>query len=275
VAATVEPREPAVRSLKRLLGEPILHFFVIGAALFAIHGALAPDPRTIVIDRGVQADLARRFQDRTGRKPSEAELDRLLRDWKREEVLYREALVNGIDREDPTIRTTLADKMRARAALEIPARAPSEAELRDWLEKHRAMYEAPLVYDYEFVSFDRAEPNARRQFDDYERRVASGADVRTLGRPILGGNLSAEDMRERLGAEITEQITKLVPGDWRRIETGQALLLARVNRTSGGLPDKEELHRRLVADWTFATREEAIERAVQKLVKQYRFEERR
>lgn len=248
---------------------------MIGAALFAVHGALAPDPHTIVIDHGVQADLARRFQDQAGRKPTDAEFERLLRDWKREEVLYREALVNGIDREDPTIRTTLADKMRARAALEIPARAPSEAELHDWLEKHRGMYEAPLVYDYEFVSFDRAEPKAPKQFDEYERRVASGADVRTLGRPILGGNLSAEDMRERLGAETAEQITKLVPGDWKRIETGQALLLARVNRTSGGLPDKEELHRRLVADWTFATREEAIERAVQKLVKQYRFEERR
>ena len=273
MVAILDKPAPGGGWLKRLFSEPTLHFVVLGALLFVVHRALGGDAHTIVVDRGVKADLARRFTDQTGRQPSAKELDTLLGDWKREEVLYREALANAIDREDPTIRTTLADKMRARAALELPKREPSPAELQAWLEKHRALYETPLEYDYELMMFPKSEPKAHEQFEKFASAVEGGSDARTLGRPIVGGNLSSEDLRERVGSELGERIRTLPIGAWQRVETQENLLLARLNRISGGLPPPDELQRRLLADWTYATRERALEEAVQKLMARYRFED--
>jgi hypothetical protein len=50
------------------------------------------------------------------------------------------------------------------------------------------------------------------------------------------------------------------------------LLLVRVNAVEGGLPDADELRRRMVADWSFAEQQRAADQAVQAIVDRYRFE---
>ena len=93
--------------LKRLLREPTVHFFLLGALLFLLHHLIVGAPRTVAVTPGVRAEVARRFKDHNGRPPSDAEVEAALRDWKRDEALYREALRDGLDRDDATIRTVL------------------------------------------------------------------------------------------------------------------------------------------------------------------------
>src|SRR5262245_48859707 len=112
--------------LKRLSREPVVHFFVIGVLLFVVHRAVAGNPRVILVSQGVEAELGRRFQDHNHRPPTPAELETALREWKYEEVLYREALREGLDQDDATVRKVLADKLRARLALEVPKHDPTD-----------------------------------------------------------------------------------------------------------------------------------------------------
>jgi hypothetical protein len=261
--------------LARLLAEPTVHFFAVAAILFVAHRIVVGDPRVIMVTAGVKADLARRFRDRTGRAPSPSELDGELRTWKRDEALYREALRDRLDRDDAAVRTVLADRARARAALGTPMRHPSDADLDRWLETHRSLYERPRRYDYETVAFSRAERAAPEQRERYEQSLKRGADARSLGRPIVGGNLTGPELQERVGPGLAARIQSLPVGEWHRIDEGdENLLLARLNAVEGGLPDADELRKRLVADWSFDQQQRATDEAVQAIVDRYRFEER-
>jgi hypothetical protein len=269
------PLPSSVRSrLSGWLREPTLHFFAIGLLLFVAHRFIAGDPRTIVITEGVRADVARRFQDHNRRPPDRAELETALEAWKRDEALYREALREHLDRDDATVRTVLADKVRERAALPLRRREPTEKELEEWLAKERSRYETPLRYDYEFVSFEKAQGAAEQRREEYERALATGTNPRQLGLPIIGGALTSEELEARVGKELAARIRALPPGKWERHDGDQALLLVRLRRIDGGLLPQEALKKQLVADWLLAEREKAVDRAVRAIVERYRFEER-
>jgi hypothetical protein len=96
------------------LRQPWLHFLVLGGALFAARSSLetpaapAPPP-AIVIDA---ARLRAEFAERTGLTPTASDEAALVARATEEELLYREALARGLDRDDRSIRHRLAEKMR-------------------------------------------------------------------------------------------------------------------------------------------------------------------
>lgn len=257
----------------RLVKDPTVRFFVIGALLFVAHRVFVGDERAIVVTPGVKADLVRKFRDHQGREPTAAELTRALSEWQRDEALYREALLDQLDRDDPTIRTVLADKVRARAALSVAAREPSDAELERWLAVHPELYAVPLRYDYESVMFPKAEASAADARDAYQRALGEGKDPRTLGRPIVSGNVPVDILRKRLGPELSNFLIGLPQGRWERFENESSLLLIRLNGTEGGVPPLAEVRARVRGDLLADERQRAVDRAVQAIVERYRFEE--
>lgn len=99
----------------RLLREPLLHFFLLGGAIFAAHAFLGgggtPHPDQVLVTHGRIASLVADFTTSHGRPPDSAERDAIVRAWVREEILFREALALGLDREDTVIRDRLRQKM--------------------------------------------------------------------------------------------------------------------------------------------------------------------
>ena len=264
------------RRLSALLAEPTFHFFVVGALLFLAHRLIAGDPRVVVVTPGVKAEVTRRFRDtHEGQAPSAAELEKELGAWEREEALYREALRDGLDRHDATIKAVLVDRIRARAAVAIPKRAPTAAELDQWLAAHRSLYEVPRRYDYGLVTFPKAKPGAAAERDKYERDLRQGADPRNLGRPIVGGDLTDDDLKARLGPAMAARIENLPMGRWQALESPDAFLLARLGAVEGGLPDPAALRPQMTTDWAYAERQRQVDAALQVIVDRYRFEERR
>jgi hypothetical protein len=265
----------AKRRAARFFAEPIFHFFLVGALLFVAHRLIVGDPRVIVVTPGVRAEVARRFRDSHARPPSPSELEEALGVWKRDEALYREALRDRLDRSDATIRTVLADRERTRASIAAPPHEPTAAELDRWFATHRSLYESPRRYDYGTVAFPKADKAAAATREKYEQALKAGADPRTLGRPIVGGNLTAEELGERVGPALAARIQSLPVGRGQKFETEKDLLLVWVNAVEGGLPSPDELHKRLVADWLYAAHEQATNQAVQAIINRYRVEERR
>jgi peptidyl-prolyl cis-trans isomerase C len=262
------------RAFVRLRAEPLAHFFLLGAVLFALQRGLVGDPRTIVVTPGLKAELSRRFEDLHGRAPTPPELDAELRQWERDEAAFREALRRGLDRDDPGVRNALVTKMHALAAAEVPERAPGEDELQRWLAAHRERYETPLRYDFEFFRFPRSDAGARAELERIERAIRDGVTASSLGRPLTGGNMTLADMKGRIAPELIELIPSLPVSQWQEVDTPQELLLARVKRVDGGLPGLDVLRPRLVADWTSATQQEAVDRILQNTLDRYRIEER-
>lgn len=260
------------RTWARLRREPVVHFFLLGAVLFAVQHWLVSEGRTIVVTPGLKAELARRFEDLRGRPPSPPELETELRQWERDEALFREAMRRGLERDDPTVRGALIAKMRAIALAEVHERAPSDAELQAWLAAHRETYEAPTRYDFDFFEFPKAENDALVQLENVERALREGRSPTSLGRPLLGANLTVADMKGRILPELAARLPSLPAGQWTRVEAERALLLARVKRVDGGLPSFEVLRPRLQADWALATQQELVDHILDQAIERYHVE---
>jgi hypothetical protein len=147
--------------------QPLVHFILIGAALFTIHlrfGATGPDDaKTIVVDRAALLTFLQyraqtfdptRSEEYLGAMDATA-LDQLIDDYVRQEVLYREAKALGLDRDDFVIRQRLIQK------LEFINQDPSaqlselsEEDLRSYFEAHREDYVKPSRVVMAQVFFD-------------------------------------------------------------------------------------------------------------------------
>jgi hypothetical protein len=259
--------------LGRLIREPTLHFFVLAAALLLGHRLVVGDPRTIVMTPVLKADLLRRYHDQLSRAPTSAEADAFLKAWRTDEALYREALREGLDRDDATVRNVLIGKMRERALLRTRLREPTEADLQQYLAGHRAEFDAPLIYEHEYVAFPKAEPQARQKRAQYEGRLAAGATTASLGLHGTVANVDRARIEQEFGTEVADQICRLPSGAWHELETGDRLLLVKMIGVQGGLPEPAVLHARLVAGWQAAMEQQAIAQATRAIADRYRFEE--
>lgn len=143
--------------LRRILREPLLHFLALGALLFAMYGWMngggAGADREIVVTRGQLTSLKAQFERLWQRQPNAQELQGLVDGWVREEVLYREGLAMGLDRDDAVVRRRIAQKLEFLADSEA-AGVASDGQLQAWLTQHAADYTVEPIYSLQQLYFD-------------------------------------------------------------------------------------------------------------------------
>lgn len=249
--------------------DPLVHFLVAGALLFALfawRGEEAdPDSRTIAVNREVQASLALQFETMMQRPPTDAELDGLIERWLRDEVLYREALRLGLDRDDAVVRRRLAKKMDALASAQAETSVPDDATLREWLAANPERFVSGASTSFDQLYF--AEEGAARAA---QAQLQSGADWRGLGEPLsVPASQERATIRvvtDRYGRQFAAAVAELEAGDaWHGpVPSGFGWHLVRLRtREEGALPPLSEIRSQVEDDWrgaTIATRTEAAYR---------------
>ena len=265
--------DSANSAFARLLREPTLHFFAIAAVILMGQRLMTSDERTIEITPELKADLLRRYQDQLNRPPTSAEAEAFMTAWKLDEALYREAIREEIDRDDATVRNVVVTKMRERLLLQTRMREPTAADLQQYLEQHRNEFEAPLIFEHEYVTFPKAHPKSEQEREKYERQLAAGATPASLGLRSTAANVNRERIEQEFGREVADKIAHLPKGQWQRLETADRLLLLKLLRIHGGLPEPEELHARLLSGWKAAAARKILDAAARGVAERYRFEE--
>ena len=169
----------------KLLREPLVHFLVLGAALFLLYKIVA-DPvgdrsDRIVVTSGHIERLVEGWKRTWQRPPTRKELEGLIEDHIREEILYREARAMGLDRDDTIIRRRLRQKMEFLFE-DLGAQAnPSDEELQAFLDKNPDAFRVAtrVTFSHIYLNRDRRGESATR---DAERllRAAGDTDVIAL-----------------------------------------------------------------------------------------------
>jgi hypothetical protein len=239
----------------RFVREPLVHFVLAGAAMFAVLGwRTAPDDpssRSIHLTREDQARLSVNFAEIMGRPPTRQELDATIAQWVRDEVLYREALRLGLDQGDAVVRKRLSQKMDLIAASEADAQSPTDETLERWLKAHpdRFARDPKLTFDQlYFTSEDRAAVA--------KVLLRGGADWTKVGDP---SSLPATfDMTGRavvageLGDGFARALERREPAAvWQGpVESALGWHLVRLRaRTPGALPPLAAIRQRVEDDW--------------------------
>jgi peptidyl-prolyl cis-trans isomerase C len=167
------------RRAAAVLREPLLHFFVVGLALFlAAQGwRQAHDVHRIVVTPERVADLATKYRMQFGTPPARAQLDRLVDGYIEEEVLYREGVAQGLDRDDEIVRRRIAQKAEF-LQQDAPPAEPTDAQLRAFYASHVADYAAPRRYSFSHVYFSPehgGDAAARARAEAALPRLSAGA----------------------------------------------------------------------------------------------------
>jgi hypothetical protein len=267
--------------LGKIAKEPLFHFLLLGVVLFAIFtaaGRAPSDDTEIVIDADAIRRLSERFVMQWDRPPTEEELKGLVDGLVREEVLYREALVMGLDRDDTVVRRRLVQKIELLIEDTVSSEPP-ESELRAYFEAHAEKYRQPARVSMTHVYLN---PDVRG--------TAIEKDARRLLASLRASNVEhAEDMGDRLmlsydypstsvdgldrdfGKGFGEALVGLPIGEWAGpVASGYGLHLVRVReRIESRLPSLEEVRERVLVDYMDERRRRANEEAYARLRKRY------
>lgn len=258
--------------------EPLLHFAVLGLALFGLFRLVGPDPlgETIVVSADTRERITAQQQRRLGRAPTEAELDTAIRNWADAEMLYREARALGLDRADPIVRRRLTQKLRfsLEEAEELPE--PSDAELEAWIAEHADQFQqAPRVgFTHVFVaSSSRTVPEA--ELAELEAALREGADPATLGQAFVLGQVitpkSAAELNRQFGPGFGDAALELAELGWHRLRSLYGWHLVHIDeRLPGGLASVAQVRARAREGLLQDARERAVARAMDQLRARYR-----
>jgi peptidyl-prolyl cis-trans isomerase C len=271
--------------MKRLLREPLVHFLLVGAILFGAysyaeraHGGIQQATQIrLSIDDISQLVLV--FRSHWRRDPTSQELRVLVEDRVREEVLYREALALGLDKDDTIVKRRMAQKIQFLA--EDAAREPTREELAMWHQANRDQFALPSRVSFRHLYFSPDRRGARARDD------AAAALTKLAGQPedsSLAANLAdafmfQEYYRDRapdflgkeFGPNFALAVAKLSPGAWQGpVESGFGWHLVFIDALiPGRVPAFEEIEDDVKQAWLAAQKARAWEKAYKDMRAKY------
>ena len=269
----------------RWLREPLAQFLVAGVALFAAWHALHPDQARDTVRIELTQDDLRQMtvgwlaQGRPA--PSPEQMRSLVENKVREEILYREALALGLDRDDTIIKRRLAQKMEFLANDTASVRDPSPGELKAWFAENNARFVVPprVTFRHVYFSFDRRGENARR--DAAGALKATSAEGSQRPSPLSIGDASMfqdrftdrtpEQLAAIFGPTFVEGLFRATPGSWQGpIESGYGWHLVLIDAMEPArAPPYEEAESAIRDAWMSEQREASKRRAFDTMRKRY------
>jgi len=254
--------------MRRLLKEPLVHFLALGAVLFGIgllrgEGA-GPSANRIAITPGAVERLLEGFRMTWQRPPTESEFKGLFEDYLKEEVLYREALEMGLDRNDQIIRRRMRQKLEFLTADLVESIEPSDEELQAHLEADQDRYgqEATVSFVQVYIGDrDGADEDRIRAVAILdELRTNPSADPEQMGDPFMypagHGDMSERDLLALFGEEFAAQVVELPLGEWGGpITSAFGLHVVRLDMLNLGRPSglaevRDAVYRDLISERT-------------------------
>ena len=270
--------------LKKAVREPLLHFLILGIAIFVAYSLVSKgsvvEGGKIVITRGQLASTWESFTQTRQREPNAEEWKGLIRERVREEVYYREALALGLDRGDAPIRQRLRQKMEFISEDVAAQTEPSEDQLRSYLNSHPDKFRLDQHFTFSQIYLDPARHGRRLNADAQQmlaklNNAAAKADLSTMGDPFLlepsSQDVSARDVARDFGEKFTAALGELPVGKWQGpVESGLGMHLVYVSkRTDGRIPQLIEVLDAVRREWANEYRLEANEKFYQGLLNRY------
>lgn len=214
--------------MNKLLRDPLSHFLVIGAVLFALSfwiGGTTEDPsRVIHLSAGDLKGIEQLWAKTHFRPPTKAELQGLIDSRIKEEILYREALALGLSEDDTIIRRRLAQKMEFLGEGLIDPGEPSEEDLHTYLKTHSEQFQEPALMSFEHVYLnperrgEGVEQDAQALLVSFQARDGMVDAARAGDSTLLDTRFdraSQTSIANTFGKKFAQAMMDLTPGQWQ------------------------------------------------------------
>ena len=284
--------------MKRFLKEPLVHFLAAGLGLFVLFGVVNrgerdADPNVVIVDHDALLTFVqfriKAFNPALAEKKlsslSDDELQNLIDDYVREEVLHREATQLGLGEDDYVIRRRLVQKLEfitegfAEAAVDV-----NPSALRRYFDANQADYYVEPFVTFTHVFFEtedrpreQAHAAAEEKLLELNRDAVPFADAPQHGDRFLYHvnyvERTPEYVASHFGVPVAKAVFELEPNDfvWRGpfdSPYGVHLVMLTTNEP-GRDPELAELEDRVREDALRAMIREETETAIDDIVGSY------
>jgi len=270
--------------LKKWLHEPLLHFLLIGALLFVIFGlkndGISDQSKRIIFSQDDIHRLILLWEKQRQQPPTQAELKSLIEKQIREQVMYREALTMGLDKNDSIVRRRLAQKVEFISSDLAAQIEPSEADLTDYLNNHPEKFKTPghISFVQIYLSADKHGKNLEKEAKQLLLKLENAghdADISNLGDPFMFGQqheqLKQHDVSRLFGKDFTDKLFSLPVGIWQGpVRSAYGLHLLKIkNKTPARQAQLATVHDKVRNEWINQQRKIIDKAFYNSLQKQY------
>jgi len=270
--------------IRKFLHEPLVHFLALGAALFMLFslvgGGSEPESQKVFVTSGKIDQIITIFSRTWQRPPTAEELNGLIEDEIREQVLYREAMAMGLDKDDTIVRRRLRQKFEFLMEDIEAVSVPTDGDLQDWIDKHPGKFSTEPKFSFlqvylnvsrrgEGASAEATTLLARLNNKDEKVNAAELGDATLL--PFEFPLSSTDVIAQVFGSQFAQQLQGLEPGRWSgplRSSYGLNLVYVR-ERTDGKLRSLDEVRDQAQREWIRARQEELTKTVYLTLRKKY------
>ena len=261
-----------------------MHFVALGAALFALFSLVntrsEPQNEQVVISSGKIDQIITIFSRTWQRPPTAEELDGLVEDEIREQVLYREAMAMGLDKDDTIVRRRLRQKFEFLMEDIEAVSVPTDRDLQDWIDKHPGKFSTEPKFSFlqiylnvsrrgEDASAEATTLLARLNNTDEKVNASELGDATLL--PFEFPLSSADVIAKVFGTSFAQQLLEVEPGRWSgpiRSSYGLNLVYVR-ERTERKLRSLDDVRDQARREWIRARQEELTKTVYLNLRKKY------
>ncbi|MBT8049005.1 MAG: peptidyl-prolyl cis-trans isomerase [Xanthomonadales bacterium] len=257
----------------RLFTEPLIQFLLLGALIYGAYALFGPPDESyrdnrIMVDADRINGLITEWERRWNRPPTRKEVDGLLQAYIKEEVLFRQAVAMGLNRDDPVTRRRMAQKLEFLTSDLARMQQPDEGELKRYFEANELAYREPDRISFTHIYLN---PKGRGQstLSDADNILAQlqaagppGETTLEAGDRFMLQNhfVAATELAisRQLGSGFAEVVMGLEPGRWHGpVLSGYGVHLVYVHESEQAPPALfEDVQARVLEDWHAEQREQ-------------------
>jgi hypothetical protein len=269
----------------RLIREPLFHFLLLGAVIFCLAGrvrnASIGAGEKIVVTQSEMESMVVGFSRTWMRPPTQGEMQGLVDDYVREEVLYREARAMGLDQDDVIVRRRMRQKFEFLAEDLGTHRSPTDQELEAYLQQHLDRFREEPRFSFEHIFLSREKHGASTEAEVKALLAELGSknkdtiDIEKRGDTFLLPSrfekTSAAETARLFGEDFATQLATIELGEWAGpIESSYGLHLVRVDaRVPGAAPPLASVRDSVLRDFLNDRRKQELDAQYSKLRARY------
>ena len=231
----------------------------------------ADEDKNIFVSDQEILSLISAWKSQVGRDPTDDELARIINNLIDEEILYREALLLGLDQEDTIIKRRLAQKISFLKEESIPE-IPTIKELKEYYENNKEKYYIEPSFTFTHYYFSENNSSLERS---KQALKALKNNKKVKSDPFyLGKNFADEPLRNintNFGRIFSQQLIEADPNQWNGpFESAYGHHIVFINSVNPGyIPKIEEVLRQVEVDFLQIKREQAVKDFLNKIRSEY------
>jgi len=277
--------------MRQWIKEPLVQFFMIGALFFVLDGQFSvTDKPLIEVDQQRIDWLKTVWQRQWRREPTPAELQTLIDQQIREEVLYREAGALGLDQNDVIVRRRMVQKLSFLLEDVALAVEPTDQVLRKFYQEHSEEFREPENLSFSHIYFSenrRSQPredalllleviNSDQAVSEGIATKKASMDIDALGDPFMlqkfYARRSLQEIAELFGGEFSETLSAIDGSQWfGPVRSAYGFHLVKISaREETRIPALTDVREKVLIRWQDVQRQSANEELYQRLKEKYR-----